>query len=84
MQSSEIKQLIEQGITNSTARIHTEDNVHFEAIVISDEFVNKSKIQQQRMVYKSLGNLIETGDVHALHLKTYTQDMWQKTQQEAQ
>jgi acid stress-induced BolA-like protein IbaG/YrbA len=51
--------------------------VHFEATVISASFIGKSLVQQHRMVYSALGRRMESEEIHALALKTYTPDGWQ-------
>ncbi len=80
MTDDELKILIETKLANGTkAFVQSPDNVHFEAIVISELFSSMpNKVKQQRMVYEALGNKIESGEVHALSLKTYTPAMWEK------
>ena len=43
---------------------------HFEARVASAAFAGKSIIQQHQMVYAPLKELLATGELHALALKT--------------
>jgi len=76
MSDLNIKSLIEQGIPDATVSLNGE-GCNFNAIVISDEFEGKSLLQQQRMVYATLGDLIADGTVHALSIKSYTNAQWQ-------
>lgn len=47
------------------------DNDHYQASVVSEQFVGKSRIQQHQMVYQALKG--KMGDeLHALALKTRT------------
>ena len=71
MNSDEIKVLIETSIEGSVANVSSDDNVHFEAIVISDLFIEKSLIQRHKMVYSSLGDKMQS-EIHALSLTTLT------------
>ena len=48
---------------------------HWEAVIVSEAFSGKSRIQQHQMVYAALGELM-AGPVHALTLKTYTPESW--------
>ena len=48
---------------------------HWEAIIVSEAFSGKSRIQQHQMVYAALGKLM-AGPIHALALKTYTPESW--------
>lgn len=78
-QASEIKRLIEAGIPGATAVVLDEanDGEHFVAEVVSPTFEGKSLVAQHQAVYRTLGTLMG-GAIHALALKTYTPDQWQK------
>ncbi len=78
MQSEEIKRLIERGIPDCRVEI-TGDGTHFEAIVVSDVFADKTLVQQHQVVYQALGEKMGT-DIHALSLRTYTPEEWDKQQ----
>ena len=71
MNSDEIKVLIETSIEDAVANVASDDNVHFEAIVISQAFSEKSLIQRHRMVYSTLGDKMQS-EIHALSLTTLT------------
>ena len=71
MNSNDIKVLIETSIEGAVANVSSDDNVHFEAIVISQAFREKSLIQRHQMVYGSLGDKMEF-EIHALSLTTLT------------
>lgn len=51
---------------------------HFEARVVSGLFEGKTMIEQHRMVYAPLQALLQTGELHAMALKTYTPGQWTK------
>ena len=51
MHPDEIKQLIETGLKDSTVFVEGEDGVHFNASVISSDFIGKNRVQKQQMVY---------------------------------
>lgn len=53
------------------------DGRHFEAVVVSDAFAGKSRIQRHQMVYQTLGERMRD-EIHALSIKTYTPQEWQK------
>jgi stress-induced morphogen len=42
---------------------------HFEVVLVAPQFAGKSRIEQHRMVYASLGAAM-SGPIHALALKT--------------
>jgi len=76
MQAEEIKNIIEAGLPGCQAYVLGEDEVHFEAAVVSDSFLGKSKIAQHKLVFATLGDRMQQGVIHALSLKTYTQQQW--------
>ena len=71
MNSDDIKVLIETSIKDAEVTVSSDDNVHFEAIVISQGFQEKSLVQRHQMVYDSLGNKMQS-EIHALSLTTLT------------
>jgi stress-induced morphogen len=44
---------------------------HFEARVVSATFSGKSMIEQHKEVYAPLQDLLQTGQLHALSVKTF-------------
>jgi len=73
MTPEQIKTLLEANLAGCTATVFSEDNTHFEATVISDDFAGKRPLQRHQMVYGALGDKIG-GDIHALSIKALTPD----------
>ena len=46
---------------------------HFEVTIIAGAFAGKSRIQRHRLVYASLGSLMQT-DIHALKINAFSPD----------
>ena len=74
--SESIQRNIEQGMTHSYLTVNG-DGTHFEAVVVSEEFVGKSRIQRHQRVYQTLGDRMRN-EIHALSMKTYTPEEWQQ------
>jgi len=51
---------------------------HYQAVVVSSVFEGKLMIDQHRMVLDQVQAQIDSGEVHALSLKTYTPAQYQK------
>ena len=66
MNSDDIKVLIEASIEDAVVNVSSDDNVHFEAIVISQGFQEKSLVQRHQMVYGSLGDKMQSEIMHCL------------------
>ena len=48
---------------------------HFQILVVSEHFRGLSRLAAQRVVYKALGELMET-EIHALSMRTLTPEEW--------
>lgn len=46
---------------------------HFSAYIVADAFAGKSAVQRHQLVYKALGELMQT-DIHALAIKALAPD----------
>lgn len=73
MTPAEIEQLIAAGLADCQVRVSSDDNTHFDAIVVSAEFAGKRPLQRHQMVYKTLGELMG-GEIHALSIQALTPD----------
>ncbi len=56
----------------------TGTNDHFEARVVSEKFVGVPMVRAHQLVYAPLEDVLATGELHALALKTYTPEQWAK------
>ena len=80
MEARQIRDLIQVGIVDAQVEVRGDDGVHFEAVVISQQFNGKLPLARHRMVYATLGDLMG-GAIHALSLKTLTPTEAQAGQQ---
>ena len=51
---------------------------HYKALIISNDFENKSLVERHQMIYKALGKLM-TNEIHAFSMKTMTENEFQTT-----
>jgi acid stress-induced BolA-like protein IbaG/YrbA len=79
VQANDIKRMIEAGLEECEATV-TGDGSHFEAVVVGDVFAGKSLLEKQKMVYATVTDSITSGALHALTIKAYTKEEWQKAQ----
>jgi len=73
MKPAEIEKLIVTGLPDCQVQVMSDDDTHFEAVVVSDDFVGKRPLQRHQMVYKTLGDLMG-GEIHALSIQALTPD----------
>lgn len=77
MQPEEIERLIKAGLPNADAYVEGDDGTHFNALVISEDFIGKTRVQRQQLVYDTVREYINNGSLHALSLRTMTPEEWQ-------
>ena len=67
----EIEKLIKDSIPDASIEIKDlmGDNNHYSAVIKSSKFINLSKIEQHKLVYKSLKGKMGNG-LHALSITT--------------
>ena len=71
MNAQQVAQIIEAGLAGSQALVKSEDNVHFEALVIAPGFAGKRSVERHQLVYGALGTSMGN-EIHALALKVFT------------
>ncbi len=75
MDPSEIKNLIEAGFEDALVRVQSDDNTHFEALVVAAEFDGKRPLARHQRVYATLGALMGN-EIHAMSITALTPAEW--------
>ena len=73
MTPSDIEQLLREQLDISSIDVKSDDNVHFEALIVSPAFAGKRAVARHQMVYKALGDHMRA-DIHALSIRALTPD----------
>jgi len=76
MDSRQVREIIEAGLPGSKALVKSDDNVHFEAVVIAAAFAGKRSVQRHQLVYGTLGAAVGN-EIHALALQVFTPEEFQ-------
>ncbi len=76
MDPVEITDLIEAGFADAIVKVASDDNTHFEALVVASEFEGKRPLARHQLIYKCLGNLVGN-EIHALSIRALTPAEWQ-------
>jgi acid stress-induced BolA-like protein IbaG/YrbA len=71
MTAEQVRQRIESGLPGARALVRSDDNVHFEAVVVAAQFAGRRTLQRHQLVYATLGAAMG-GEIHALSLETLT------------
>ena len=75
MTSEELQTIIAAGLPCEHLEV-SGDGSHWYATMVSDAFEGLSRIARHHRAYATVGNRIQTGEVHALSMKTYTPVEW--------
>lgn len=75
MDPSEVTKLIEAGFDGAIVKIMSNDNTHYEALVVAAEFEGKRPLARHQLVYKCLGSLMGN-EIHAMSIKALTPEEW--------
>lgn len=72
LDAEDIRRRIETALPGAAVEVRdtTGGGDHFEARVAARAFAGKSRVEQHQMVYAPLRDLLATGELHALALKT--------------
>ena len=79
MIEKKIKNILEDKIKDSKVFIRdmNGNQDHFSIIVIASAFKGISMINQHKMIYSALEDMV-TKEIHALQIKTLTWEQWKK------
>ena len=76
----EIKSTLDKALPGSTIEIQdlTGGGDHFQVLIVSSSFEGKGLLDQHQMVYGALRESLGNERIHALALKTYTPEQWER------
>jgi acid stress-induced BolA-like protein IbaG/YrbA len=75
MNAADVKHLILSGLPGADVHVRTDDDTHFETVVVASQFAGKRTLQRHQMVYAGLGERMGR-EVHALSIQAFTPDEW--------
>ena len=71
---------VKAGIQSGLTCEHVEvlgDGQHFQALVVSEAFAGRSRVQRHQLVYAALGERMRE-EIHALSMRTLTPAEWKQ------
>jgi acid stress-induced BolA-like protein IbaG/YrbA len=71
MNQTEVRALIEAGLPGAQVQVKSDDDTHFEALIVAPQFEGKRLIQRHQLVYGTLGALMGR-EIHALSMQALT------------
>jgi acid stress-induced BolA-like protein IbaG/YrbA len=71
MNAAEVQTLIQNGLPGARVRVESDDDTHFEAVIVAPQFEGKRMIQRHQLVYATLGPLMGR-EIHALSIQAHS------------
>jgi acid stress-induced BolA-like protein IbaG/YrbA len=71
----QIEAWIAAGLSCETVTVQG-DGQHFDAVIVSSEFAGMSRIKRQQRINAILKARFDSGELHALSMKTLTPEEW--------
>ena len=75
MTPEQVQQIIAEGIPCEGLSVQGDEN-YPKALIVSSQFVGKSRVQRQQMVNVLLKTYFDSGELHSLQMQTMTPDEW--------
>ncbi|MDB5859886.1 MAG: hypothetical protein JWQ76_3575 [Ramlibacter sp.] len=75
MTAEDLRSLIAAGLPCEHLEVDG-DGRHWQTVVVSAEFAGLRTIQRHQRVYATLGARMQTDEVHALSIRTFTPAEW--------
>ena len=75
MKAAEVERQIKAGMPGSRVQVRSDDDTHFEAVVVAAQFACKRLLQRHQLVYATLGEAVGR-EIHALSIQAHTPEEW--------
>jgi acid stress-induced BolA-like protein IbaG/YrbA len=79
MNPTDVAALIRTALPDAVVQVHSEDNTHFAARVVSATFAGQRSLARHQAVYAALGGRVG-GEIHALSIEALTPEEWTAAQ----
>ena len=77
MSPEEIARLIRAGLLGAEVRVQSDDDTHFQARIVAEQFTGKRSIARHQLVYQTLGERMGR-EIHALSIEALTPEESQR------
>jgi acid stress-induced BolA-like protein IbaG/YrbA len=71
MSPQQVAELIRAGLPGAEVQVESDDNTHFAARIVTQDFAGKRPIARHQLVYRTLGELMGR-EIHAMSIEALT------------
>jgi acid stress-induced BolA-like protein IbaG/YrbA len=75
MKAADVERQIQAGMPGCHVQVRSDDDTHFEAVVVAPQFAGKRPLQRHQLVYATLGAAVGR-EIHALSIAAHTPEEW--------
>lgn len=75
MEASQVRALVEAGLDDCHVDVQGGGG-RFEVTAVGEVFAGLTPVKRQRLVYATLSEVIASGEVHAVTIRTFTPTQW--------
>ena len=73
MNPEEVARLIRAGLPGAEVRVQSQDQTHFEARIVAEQFAGLGRLARHQLIYRALGERVGR-EIHALTIEALTPD----------
>lgn len=77
MDSTQVKKLLDEALQLTEIHVKGEGS-HYEVVAVDLCFDGMSRVKKQQLIYAPLMEYIQRNDIHAVSIKAFTPDEWQR------
>jgi len=77
MTNEELASLLKSELTLADVKVKSEGS-HFQIIAVDNRFDEMTRVKKQQLIYKPLSDKIADGTMHAITIKTFTEEQWKR------
>ncbi len=77
MTNEEVIEILQSALSLQELKVKSE-GTHYQIIAVDERFAQMSRVKRQQLVYSPLSEKISDGTIHAVSIKTFTPDQWQR------
>jgi acid stress-induced BolA-like protein IbaG/YrbA len=77
MEAKQVEDILKQALELDFVKVKAEGS-HYEVIVVGTCFEGASRVKKQQMIYAPLMDKISDGTLHAVSIKAYTPEHWER------
>lgn len=77
MECNEIEKLLTDALALEQVTV-TQDGTHYKIVAVGECFDGMNRVKQQQTIYGPIMDHVTSGELHAITIKAFTPEQWQR------